>query len=413
MSKFAFMAAAFFVIASFSLAGPNVLSNGNMETADPRNSALALNWQSWGNGYRRSIDPAYSWSGLAYLTVTQKGTPTSYAGARRRVVLNQKVARPVRVRAMVTGFSIVDDPKDIFGASLYGEIHLMDGSIVYSKHSVKTKNVGSFDWREIGWNTGSIGIEKPIAYIDVFPMLGKVTGKAFFDDVFVEPFAAELGLPAVTFMFDDGYKSVRKLAEPAMAAYGFKGTVAAIINELNDTDQNYMRLTDLRYLRDRGWTIASHSVTHRSLPTLSNAQVEDELYDSAAYFYRNGLSVFHFALPFGDYNQRVWGFAQWYYVSARGVERADNPYGILPFDIRIQECEYNTSAAQVSSWLAHAKANRRWLILLFHNITPTVSSKDIYAVSTARFKETVTQVKATGIRVLTYDQAFDEFESKF
>jgi len=395
-------------LSAWAEAGPNLMPNGNFETVDPANKALASGWTAYGNGYKYVVDPVNSWSGSAYIAIVQTGKPTANAGARQRVTLNQKIARPVRIKSMLLGTNITSTTLDNFGACIYAEIHLMNGQVVYSKNTAKTKNVGTFDWRPIGFNTASF-VDQPIAYIDVYAFMGKVSGTAWFDDLFVEEYAAEYGQPAVTIMFDDGYDSVRTAALPLMNTYGWKGSVAIITSEVTSADPLYMNLAGVKSVYSSGWTVASHSVTHRSLPSLSPSVMEDELYDSLHYLNANGIEANHFVLPFGDYNASIWGVCQWYYQSMRGVERGDNSYGVLPWSVLIQEVDFSNTQADIASWLAHAKANNRWLILLFHNISPSANVSDPYTVAPAVFSQALAQVKASGMRVMTYDDAFFEY----
>jgi len=390
-------------------AGNNILPNGDFETVDTANKGLASGWALYGNGYKRVVDPVNSWGGSAYIVIAQTGKPTANAGARQRATLNQKVARPVRISSMLLGTNITSTTQDNFGACLYAEIHLVNGQTVYSKNTAKTKNVGTFDWRPIGFNTASIGVDQPIAYIDVFAFMGKVAGTAWFDNIFVEEYFTEIGKPAVTIMFDDGYKSVKSIALPAMNVYGWKGSIAVISSAVVSGDPLYMNLADIKGLYSQKWTVASHGVTHRSLPSLSPIDMENELHDSLAYLTANGIQSKHFVLPFGDYNANIWGVCQWYYQSMRVVERGDNPYGLVPWRVLIQEADFSNTQADITAWLAHAKANNRWLILLFHNLTPTASVTDKYSVTPDFFKQALLQVKASGMRVMTYDDAFREF----
>jgi hypothetical protein len=92
----------------------------------------------------------------------------------------------------------------------------------------------------------------------------------------------------ISFTFDDGWNSVRRIAEPILRRYGMVGTVGAIC-DLVFWDQsrahNFMRPEDLRYLVEAGWEIASHSLFHRRM-TLLPPSYRDEAaswrFDSAS-----------------------------------------------------------------------------------------------------------------------------------
>lgn len=391
-----------------SIAGP-VVVNGDFETPEAGNSAQAFGWQKAWNGYSRSVDQPEAFSGKAFLVLYQSGNIDSYAAARQRVVLDQTVARPVRITAMVRGKDIASSSADKFGATIYGEIHLTDGRILYSKHSDKNKNVGTFDWRACGWNTATIGVDEPISFIDIYPFLGRVPGKAGFDRVEAVEYESP-GWPAVTIMLDDGYKTAKTVAWPQLASRGWRGTVAGIVDEIQSQDPLYLNLEDLKELCfGGGWTLASHSISHRDLTVLSPAEVENELAGSKSFFAANGLTADHFVLPFGAFNAEVLASTGRHYLSARRVERADNPYGVLSFDVRMQEVEGRTTDADIDYWLAHAKANKRWLILVFHNLADVPD--DPYAVRPEMFTRILEKIGSSGIRVMTYSEAFMEYNS--
>ena len=57
----------------------------------------------------------------------------------------------------------------------------------------------------------------PVKSASVFPVLGGATGTAYFDLIQLMQFSP--GPAAVTFMFDDGYKSTKSVAKPTLDKY--------------------------------------------------------------------------------------------------------------------------------------------------------------------------------------------------
>ena len=80
----------------------------------------------------------------------------------------------------------------------------------------------------IGYVDGATGnwIDVPVKSATVVPVLGGATGTAYFDLIQLMQFSP--GPAAVTFMFDDGYKSTRSVAKPTLDKYRFVGSAAAI-----------------------------------------------------------------------------------------------------------------------------------------------------------------------------------------
>lgn len=71
-----------------------------------------------------------------------------------------------------------------------------------------------------------------------------------------------------TIWFDDGLEDIFLHAYPLMRKYGKKGCIAIITGKVGKhhtvagTRRRCMTLEQLKILRDEGWIIASHSVTH-------------------------------------------------------------------------------------------------------------------------------------------------------
>ena len=161
------------------------------------------------------------------------------------------------------------------------------------------------------------------------------------------------GPGAVTFMFDDGYKSTKSIAKPILDKYRFVGSAAAISSVVGTTGN--MTAQDLRDLQAAGWDIASHSVTHPSMPELSITAAETELQKSKSTLTALGLTIDTFVWPYGDYNQSLVGLAQVglptapLYKSARNVEFDDNAYGTFPYALKSPRRAQHHEAAGCAS----------------------------------------------------------------
>src|SRR5581483_1517390 len=124
--------------------------NGSFETADQNDSTLADSWQAYGIPYQR-VHNFNVWDGNFIIAAT------AGQGAIQRVVLNQQEAFPVRISVRIRGENIVDDPADKLGASLDCKVAYEDGTYQYCPVTMKTKNVGTFDWKWVGYNTAEFG----------------------------------------------------------------------------------------------------------------------------------------------------------------------------------------------------------------------------------------------------------------
>ena len=252
-------------------------------------------------------------------------------------------------------------------------------------------SAGTFHWRWVGLDSHTCGIgyvdsatrewiSVPIKSAAIFPILGGATGTAYFDQVQLMQFPPGPG--AVTFMFDDGYKSTRTTAKPILDRYGFVGS-SAVVSDLVGT-AGYMTPQDLRDLQAAGWDIASHSATHPSMPSLSTMAAETELQKSKSTLTALGLTIDTFVWPQGDHDQSLIGLAQAglpmapLYRSARNTESDHNAYGTFPYALKTLEVLQTTPLQEVQAWIEDLKAGGRWGIFLFHDVA---DNPDQYAIS--------------------------------
>ncbi len=373
------------------------LVNGGFEQAGST-AKQAYDWQAYGQGYERMSGQKRSGSSSLRLRTTQSG---QQAGAYQRIDLNQTTQKPVFVGAWVKGNNIVLAPNAWIGASIYAEIHLHDGSVVYWN---SVKNSGTFDWRWIGFNTGTLPlVNQPIDHIFVVPILAEATGTAWFDDVTVsehDPSGA-----AVSIVFDDGEITTYTEAKPAMDKYGFVGSAAITTSLIGQS--GYMSRDQVKQLATGGWEIMSHGVTHEDFTLGTIEDMRAQLRRSINTLTNWGLRVYHVAYPFGAYNATLLAETAKFYTSGRAYELGDNPQGTFPFDVKVRSVVNTTTPADVAAWIAEAEAQNRWVVIVFHTIAH--NGDDAYHTSPETFRAIIDEVAKSGVRVVTYDQGVKAF----
>lgn len=123
---------------------------------------------------------------------------------------------------------------------------------------------------------------------------------------------------AVALTFDDALDSVASEGAPVLAEHGFTATVFAVSDHVGK-DNRWQGVGDagvplsavldweaLGRLRDRGWTIGSHSRHHPHLTQCSDAQLGDELAGAAEMIGSAlGERPTVFAYPYGSCDARV------------------------------------------------------------------------------------------------------------
>lgn len=372
------------------------LVNGDFEQAGS-SATQAYDWQAFGRGYSR-VSTAHTGSWGIKLTNTNT---SQYSGAYQRIDLQQTELKPVFIGGYVRGSRVVKTSSSYFGAALYAEIHLADGSVAYWN---SIANTGTFSWRWIGFNTGTVAsVNQPIDYIFVIPILAYARGTAYFDDIVLTEYAPSQS--AVTLMFDDGEDTTYTQAKPILEQYGFVGASAVITGEVGS--DGYMSYSNLSALQTSGWEIVSHSITHRDMTKLSTFAVRRELLNSKNALTSQGLTVNNFAIPFGAYNGNLLAEAAKYYRSARIYEQGANPQGMYPFDVKVRGLLDTTPLSEVEAWIAEAQSKGQWIILVFHSIADT--GDDAYHTSPSMLNQIVQTVSSSGIQVVTYNQGLNLF----
>ena len=140
---------------------------------------------------------------------------------------------------------------------------------------------------------------------------------------FAEAVAASDDERVFAMTFDDAYMSVRDNALPILDRLGVCATVFAVggfaeegslLDTAHGSWQDTEHASELRSLSwnelsrlaDHGWEIGSHTMTHRKLTTLDDAELAAELGESkAACEAGTGRACVSVAYPYGDFDGRV------------------------------------------------------------------------------------------------------------
>lgn len=229
------------------------------------------------------------------------------------------------------------------------------------------------------------------------------------DDYSLQTFAYQgFNRPLISLTFDDGYASFYNNGLPLLKKYGLTSTDYIITGSVNN-DPAYMTTAMLKGLYASGNEIASHTVTHPDLTTLSATNMDNELKNSQAQLQSwLGVPIVNFASPYGAYNQQVVTDAQKYYRSYRGVEAGYNAKNNFDqYHLMVQNMLSTTTLAQVQGWVNQAKATNTWLILVYHQVDPSTASGD-YNTYPSDLDAQLAAIKSSGVTVKTVNQALDE-----
>jgi peptidoglycan/xylan/chitin deacetylase (PgdA/CDA1 family) len=258
-----------------------------------------------------------------------------------------------------------------------------------------------------GWSPYSARFTVPAGAVSLTVFHALVSNGTLTTDDYGLKAAAMTGFnrALVTLTFDDGWQSIYKNALPRLNTYGYKSTQFLVSDFIGQP--GYMTLNQAKAFAQGGHEIASHTVDHPDLTTLSTAEVISELTNSKSYFQTKlGTTPTDFATPYGAYNQSVMTQIQAYYGSHRGVEDGLNSKdNFNRYDLKVKNIGPSTSTADIKSWLTQAATTHTWLILVYHQID--TSGEDFSATPTQLSAE-LQAIKTSGLPVVTVRQALSE-----
>jgi peptidoglycan/xylan/chitin deacetylase (PgdA/CDA1 family) len=219
----------------------------------------------------------------------------------------------------------------------------------------------------------------------------------------------------VSISFDDGWANQYQNAFPLLQANGQTATFNIISGSLTD-QPDYMSGTQVKNLFSNGMEIASHTVTHTDLTTVSQTQLVYEMSQSQATLQNLlGAPVTDFAYPYGSYNTNTITVGEQYYQSQRTVDAGLNTKDNFdPTKLKIYEVDSNISQAQVQGWVNAAIQQKSWLILVYHEIavTPVDPTDSLYDTQPSDLAAELSYIKQSGVAVETVHQALVEVESQ-
>jgi len=229
------------------------------------------------------------------------------------------------------------------------------------------------------------------------------------DDYEVAPYKSEgFEEPVVSLTFDDGWRSVYSEGLPLLNKYDMPSTQYLISDKLNT--EKYMTDGMVDDFIEQGSEVASHTVSHSDLTSLSVAALKGELRDSQAELRQKfGENVADdFASPYGKYNNEVITEIDASYESHRSTDVGFNDKkSFNPYNIRVQNVKAATTPDMVQAWVNEAKRTDSWLVLVYHQVIEDTSAAD-YSVTLEDFETQLSMVKQSGVEIKTVEQALDE-----
>src|ERR1035437_7717565 len=206
---------------------------------------------------------------------------------------------------------------------------------------------------------------------------------------------------AFTFTFDDGFSCHYDYVRPVLDSFGFKGTFFVITSVVTDDLPGIWRYgtwKEFQAMSLEGHEIASHTVTHPDLTTLSTGNINTsgtllyELYNAKISIEQKipGTKCITLDYPYTTYNNNVINNTALYYESAR--TGSDNPNdtslsGSGFYTIGAKEEQFNTprnstlddldELQNIETYEDSSIANGKWGMLMAHEVVPFAQIADL------------------------------------
>jgi peptidoglycan/xylan/chitin deacetylase (PgdA/CDA1 family) len=216
----------------------------------------------------------------------------------------------------------------------------------------------------------------------------------------------------ISVTFDDGWTSQFNNALPVLNKYGIPATMYIISGSVNDAP-TYMTQAQIQAFANRGDEIASHTVTHADLTTLTAAQLNTELSQSKTKLQQmfGPSAAVDFASPYGAYNATTTAAVKALYATQRNTDVGYNAKtGFDRYNVLVQNVDSTTTALTVQGWIDEAKRTGTWLVLVYHEIGANIGA-DIYHTDTAVLDAHMAAVKNSGLALVTFRKGVETLTS--
>ena len=215
--------------------------------------------------------------------------------------------------------------------------------------------------------------------------------------------------PLVTFISDDGWKGDYNLMKPLFDQKGIIGCLGIVTNYIGGA--SYMSLSQINEFKNDGWEILSHSVSHRHLATLTEAQIETELKDSRDILRSLDFDVQSMVLPYSSQNALVRKISKKYYrcTFARGGYAQTVPINTHEMGrvlLGADAVAPNNTLAFYKSKVDEAIEKNGWLVVCTHGNQLDSNSLTI-------LEGLIDYIKSVSVPVVTVKEGLEYFENIF
>jgi peptidoglycan/xylan/chitin deacetylase (PgdA/CDA1 family) len=232
-------------------------------------------------------------------------------------------------------------------------------------------------------------------------------GSLTIDQVSLEraPGSALFEQAMITLRFDDSWRSIYRNAIPILERAGFPSTQYVITKYANGMDVDYYGKLEWLSLLARGHGVESHTESHPSLPTLFPDPLWDEVAGSRNALLAAGVwPAATIAYPRGEFNDTViQAVRDAGYAAGLGTREGYIDKDTDRFQLPCENIRSDTPPETVHSWIDQAVADRKWLVLTFHQIRDDGIGTP-YSATTALLQDVVDYLRSRQVKVVTVSE---------
>ena len=169
--------------------------------------------------------------------------------------------------------------------------------------------------------------------------------------------------------------------------------------------QDFMTWDNLHALEQAGWEITSHTQKHVcNLTYYTPPVMRQEFLGSKKVLQQHGFFVHQFVMPCAIWPSKVPFLSEAskdYYASYRSNQPGINPLPIQnAYNLYAYAVDNQTQPEMVRTWIESAKAQKGWLIVVFHQID---RSHQKYAVTPTVFEKILQVIEDSHVPVVRPD----------
>lgn len=230
--------------------------------------------------------------------------------------------------------------------------------------------------------------------------------------------------PIISFISDDGATANDDWYIPVLDSKGVKGTFAIISGWMGDT--GYMTATRVKELYEAGHDIAGHTETHAHFFNITEAQIEQEVYNCKHQLLKIGIDADMFVIPYGERSEPADAIIRKYFKNdfITGPD-ADVTNGIAPnlppldpFYIKRTSFDAQANGVSKITILKQAVdsvvASGGWLNFAIHPQYAeysATSNPSGYAARRAELGELIDYIQSLNVPILTATQAYSIYKN--